>query len=1645
MVGYIGFDPGANSSVTRVRSTTSPTSPINHSDLDGSTSIYLPFDSDVNDDSSHGHTGDAFGDATISSTQSKFGGNSLYLDGSDVVRYSTDNAMKLSTEDFTIEAWVYRTSNVSYGTVAARWDVNGNNRSYIARFNNNVPYFYYSTNGTSYTDISFHPVELSLNTWHHVAWVRRNDHLYFYLDGEEASTVHNFSGANIYGATEAKFAVGAVNSTASGHLSAANFFAGYIDDLRVIKGKGLYTGDFTPPAAAVGVHNSYPVSLYLPFDSDIQDDSTHAHTVTASGDAAVSSAQSKFGGNSLALDGTGDYLSVSADTDFRTDDEFTLEGWARASSLSGFNTIIEQKSTDSTETFTLGIENNYLKATQITTEASDWLFDTSFTGNNQQYSGDKRSITGSSAGLASAVNDTFINLSVGETAYYVVEFTVQNLRNINSFSVGWSANPSGFTRNGQSIANPVPWGEFGSGTTIQIGLRPKPFLNTSRTFALGIKLTRNTSTTGSGEAYFFVNGADQTDSSTKTLSSAVANSFATNGFRFGAMVWDNNEWSIGPSGGTSGYLSSYATAMGGTPNLGVVATASSTSITQTSGKTISTDEWFHYALGFNDGNVEIFHDGVKVSSGSSPTSSSAKAITIGADSSGQNTFAGYLDDIRFSRVKRYTKNFVPPSAAVGATLNGTNETNTTTGFTSVYLPFDSDVNDDGPNSLSVTAAGGAGISSAQSKFGGNSALFDGTDDALVVSNAGDDFDFGTGDFTIELFFYQTSNSSRNDITGTYSGASTGWGISTNTSNTNEIQVYFGNSIILNSGANAYSLNTWHHLAVARSGSTIKMFIDGSAVASATNTTNVIGGNNLRVGAVSSSVDATFLFFSGYIDDYRILKGYAKYTTGFSPPSSAVGTSVSETHNDLAVLYMPFDGTTGSTSVASSLYLPFDSDLNDDSSNASTGTASGGAAISSTQSKFGGSSLYLDGSNDYVTYDNLALGTDDFTIEMFIYSTNSTGYREIVNNYHSSANGGWLLRLNNGGAGKLQFSWRKSNSWHSVTASGNPISQNTWHHIAAVRSGNTLTLYVDGVSIASGSISGFSGINTAIQLGTYSSGSGQWYRGYIDDLRIITGTALYTANFTVPTSAIGAAGTLVTVKGGLEDQARNHSVDTVGDVNLNTSIKQFGTSSAYFDGSGDGLTVATGAHDDFNLKDHDFTIELWAYLTSTATARLIHLGTVNSYVPILIQSHSGNFVFYASKGGAWSPVNNVSLGTVSLNTWTHLAVTREGNTFRCFQDGVLKSTTVVDYGVKLMDVPGDGITIGRYPSGIQSVPGYLDDIRIIKGKAIYTEAFTPPTEAVGAQVQGGGVTTTTRTVDKKNLGSIWTLNRGSGKTSGKSFLNQRRRGRWGRSRLKGVAGHRHYSQPSGNATGGDITVSGGIVRHVFSAPLTTNPGPIESSVDATGVFTMPGTLQNVDVTIEIVGGGGGGGSGPGQWGGSGAGGAYLRATYNGPFGSFPVTAGKQGLGHGRQHGQGHRASSGGSTTAFGFEVAGGSGGVGANPAGPPSRGIGGTVTDSSGIAGTTLVTSASGNDGVGSPGSTTGGTGGWSSSPYGAPVWGTAGAAPGSNYTRGNDATGYGNGGSSAGSAQDASSGTDRWAGDGSPGAVIISYPDAYRS
>ena len=286
-------------------------------------SLYLPFDSDVQDASANNHTVTAYGDAAISSAQSKFGGNSLAVDGNgDYLSIPDSNSFNFGNDDFTIECFIRPDSINTSGmtsSVATFVDHDSNAGTTGAWFSfsqQNATLLWSVNNGTLITTSSC----LSAATWHHVVAVRAGNTTTIYCDGinvGSASDTQNYTDSS-----SRVLYIGKQNSN-------TRLFTGYIDDLRISKGVARYTKNFVPPSQAVGATlngtnetntTSGFTSLYLPFDSDTNDDSSHTHTVAVYGNAAISSTQAKFGSNSLSLDGTGDYLQIADNAAFELAD-----------------------------------------------------------------------------------------------------------------------------------------------------------------------------------------------------------------------------------------------------------------------------------------------------------------------------------------------------------------------------------------------------------------------------------------------------------------------------------------------------------------------------------------------------------------------------------------------------------------------------------------------------------------------------------------------------------------------------------------------------------------------------------------------------------------------------------------------------------------------------------------------------------------------------------------------------------------------------------------------------------------------------------------------------------------------------------------------------------------------------------------------------------------------------------------------------------------------------------------------------------------------------------------------------------------------------------------------------------------------------
>jgi hypothetical protein len=195
---------------------------------------------------------------------------------------------------------------------------------------------------------------------------------------------------------------------------------------------------------------------------------------------------------------------------------------------------------------------------------------------------------------------------------------------------------------------------------------------------------------------------------------------------------------------------------------------------------------------------------------------------------------------------------------------------------------------------------------------------------------------------------------------------------------------------------------------------------------------------------------------------------------------------------------------------------------DSSSNGLAVVANGDAQVSTTQNKFGGAAAFFDGDGD-----NLAIGTygsqfdfgaGDFTVEFWMYLLPTTAsYSLAFSSWHDTGTAFWFGVEN----GEINVSLN-TNAFNLESANASAdITPASWQHFCCVRSGNTITLYLDGQNVASGSFS--SSVNSpsgTIDIGgfNYDGSAISSVHGYIDDLRVTKGVARYTANFTPPTAA-----------------------------------------------------------------------------------------------------------------------------------------------------------------------------------------------------------------------------------------------------------------------------------------------------------------------------------------------------------------------------------------------------------------------------------------------------------------------------------------------------------------------------------------------
>ncbi len=441
------------------------------------------------------------------------------------------------------------------------------------------------------------------------------------------------------------------------------------------------------------------------------------------------------------------------------------------------------------------------------------------------------------------------------------------------------------------------------------------------------------------------------------------------------------------------------------------------------------------------------------------------------------------------------------------------------------------------------------------------------------------------------------------------------------------------------------------------------------------------------------------------------------------------------------LLMPFDGTDGATTATDYSY------------SAHVPVFAGDAQIDTSQKKFGVSSAQFDGvGGDKITIpssSDFAFGTGDFTIECWARFSDITDINVIV------WDGGYLNAIYCNANSGMSF-YSDSNL---INVSSGTIALNTWYHIALVRASGTFTLYTNGVSDGTSSASR-TFTASEIRIG---SGDVNGMNGWIDDVRITTGVARYTANFTPPESPVKYTGTtrnrnlpqadpdfdsvvlLAPFSGEDGDttstdlSSNSHALTFAANAALDGDIRKFGFTSCLFDGDGDYVQVANDTS--LQLGSSDFTIECHIRFNGTPTATgnpATHNGVwlskwtnAGTREWVMGWRSDGNVYWtYSTNGtngtdtsfGAWSPAGD---------TWYHVAICRNGNDTLFFIDGTQFGSTGSMTGATITSTTSPVYISGYFQDGSairEEFDGWIENVRITKGVARYTAPFTPPERA-----------------------------------------------------------------------------------------------------------------------------------------------------------------------------------------------------------------------------------------------------------------------------------------------------------------------------
>ena len=1142
-----------------------------------------------------------------------FNGTSNYLD----ISTTNNTSFDWIAGNTTIETWIFPTSVSGYKSIISKNNISTNNDWDLALDSTGkLNWFYWRGSSQVLTSTT----AVTLNTWSHVAFVynRSSQQINLFINGA------NTAGAAYIPTRDLNTSSLKIGASYAGMVgSTTAYFSGYMSQFRIVQNNlpVLYSSNFTPSLVPL---TSIPGTKLLTLQSStIKDNSPSAlrieTTVPVTGLSATSD-----GYYSHYFDGTGDYLTVPDTASFAMGSgDFTLEFWLYLTASNGtvVNITGQSDNTGAVSSQSFVIYRN----------ASNQMVGYVVSGSTQYICTSTTTVTAGAWNHIALVRN-------GNTLTQYVNGVVDGTVSVTGVTINDSASVLGIGCVGAYTTLPVT-GYISNfrlvkGTAVytqtfnppRLPLQPTQALNDPR---LRPEISKSVYFDGTGD-YLDIGGTG----------------FAFGSGNFTIELWayptvaPSASWNpiitLGSGGGSGGQEIRISQNMNGAGLGYLIPNNSNNSDVYPSFGTLTLNQWHHLALVRNGSTVTLYRNGVSVGSttGVSFNFTNTTLYRIGgpqaAYTPGDGYFGGFISNLRIVKGQAlYTGNTFATSSAP-LEISQTPSANIAALYNYPTIPST-----------------------------GYSTYFDGNGDYITGASP----NMG-GSWTIEFWMYPTVDATQQTMVSFNAGSNSGINIWRNTSN----------QLVVDDGVNGQtagtaiiSTNAWSHIAISRSGTTTRAYVNG--VLALTNTFTPSTVNTVMIGRYNTN---PFYYYTGYISNFRLINGRALYTSEFLPdltPLTKFGSLNSSTNNNVL----------GITTIPEKGY-----------------------------------SAYFDGTGDYLTTPaSSAFRHDqgDWTLECWLYLRDLSTLRVLACMGTEASVFNFALYVTTAGSIRYQAG---TGGWAVAAEYGSAdgvIALNNWYHVAYVRTGSTLSIYVNGAKVAYQASATFGpGASNKLHIGSYfENATSQNWIGYISNFRFVKDQAVYIGPFTPPSAPLAITQT---------------ASSNVAALYSYTSLPSTGRS-VYFDGTGDYLDVPHSTNQWIGLNT-DFTIECWFYATGgTNSERTLiakgYQGSPNyAEFGIIINGSNQILGLVSSNGGSWlaTPTDTAA---ITLNTWYHVAMVRRATTITLYKNGIVAATST-GVGDALYNHTGT-IRIGQHTNS-SNFTGYISNARFVNGTAVYTGEFVP---------------------------------------------------------------------------------------------------------------------------------------------------------------------------------------------------------------------------------------------------------------------------------------------------------------------------------